>query len=219
MSPIEELKDIVYGGIFNDISLANEANYLLRLLSANIERLNEYGDFFGPIWNQLVEVCVIHICKIYERKNNRYPIRSIPSALYILETDIKNIQIKDRDEFIPVYSSFIKLNVDPQVLSDEDLTGNVINYFNDTLKKHENEITRIKERRDKFIAHNERLYSPLPDSYWKDITTLLDLAKKFICLVGLGYLGHHYQKDGKYTWINDEEKIKSSFEKLLAKLS
>lgn len=84
---IDTLKDIISKGVAIDIFKAEQAFALLNEIGKRSEVINRenFGHLFGNLQDILVEQIILAVNKIYEHPNRRYPIRSIPVALKILE--------------------------------------------------------------------------------------------------------------------------------------
>jgi hypothetical protein len=79
-------------------------------------------------------------------------------------------------------------------------------------------LIEMKNVRDKAIAHSEAIHaSRLKLPTYAKIDQLVDMAKKFVVVVGNGYLGINYEPDGKYLYTSDAKRASRSLRRLLVK--
>ena len=80
-------------------------------------------------------------------------------------------------------------------------------------------LNALKTARNKVIAHSEAiLTSDLPRTTWDEIEQLIDYAKEFLGIVGIGYLSIAYEDDnGNHFLSSDAKRTTRAMERLLQK--
>jgi AbiU2 len=217
MSDIQEqLKDILGNGVGLDIFVAEEAIYLYEVIGNHKDALTQkkYDHLFGVFQSVLASRLILSINKIYE-KVGRYPTRSIPAALSLLEQHCENFKIQDRDG---LEQKLAELGFDRESLRElcePQLTQMVIKY----LKKgcpSQDDLNALKTHRDKRIAHNEAINDDkLPEILWGEPEKLLEYAKHVMGILGNHYLGSRYEIDGKYELSYDARQTGITLSRLL----
>ncbi|WP_419831746.1 hypothetical protein [Endozoicomonas atrinae] len=228
--PQELLKDIVHNGVVIDIFNAEEAFNIEDVIGTNATDINgaTYGHFFGPVQIFLINSLILTVAKIYEKPKNKYVIRSIPSALRILEENADELDIPER----PTLNSwFISRGYNKEVinnLSNADITRMLVQYFNermpeaveDTAEELDRALHAVKTTRDKRISHNEQIPNEaVPRPTYQELTDLLALAKEFAGAIGLPYLSTVYEDDkGNYLLSSDSGRSSRCLKRILKKL-
>jgi hypothetical protein len=227
LSPREELEDIISNGIVLDIFEAEQALALENLIGINAAAINEqkFGSLFGSLQVILAKCFILAVNRLYEKPNPRYQIRSIPEALKVLEKYAKEFDIKRKSIFI---GKLEELGYDARQLknmSDVDLTLKIVKYFSENLPQSlifeagtQKALNALKTIRDKAIAHREAIeVSGLKIPSYAKIDQLIDLAIKFVIIVGDGYLGVNYEVDGRYFHTSGAKRASRSLRRLLVK--
>lgn len=227
LSPREELEDIISNGIVLDIFEAEQALALESLIGINAAAINEqkFGSLFGSLQVILAKCFILAVTRLYEKPNPRYQIRSIPEALKILEKYAKEFGIKRKSIVI---GKLEELGYDAgqlQKMSDIDLTLKIVKHFSENLPQSliseagmPRALNALKTIRDKAIAHREAIQvSGLKIPSYAKIDQLVDLAKKFIIIVGNGYLGINYEVDSRYFHTSKAKRASRSLRRLLVK--
>lgn len=224
---MEELEDIISNGIVLDIFEVEQALALESLIGINAAAINEqkFGSLFGSLQVILAKCFILAVTRLYEKPNPRYPIRSIPEGLKLIEKYAKKFDIKRKSIVI---GKLEELGYDAgqlQKMSDVDLTLKMVKHFSENLPQSlisEADMPRalnaLKTIRDKAIAHREAIeVSGLKIPSYAKIDQLVDLAKKFVIIVGNGYLGLNYELDGRYLHTSDAKRASRSLRRLLVK--
>jgi len=227
VSPREELEDIISNGIVLDIFEAEQALSLESLIGINAAAINEqkFGSLFGGLQVILGKCFILAVTRLYEKPNPKYRIRSILEALKLLEKYAKEFDIKRKPL---VMRKLEELGYDAEQLqnmSDADLTLKIVKHFSGSLPKTiisdadmPRALNALKTVRDKAIAHREAIeISGLKIPSYAKIDQLVDLAKKFVIIVGNGYLGMNYELDGRYLHTSDAKRASRSLRRLLVK--
>jgi hypothetical protein len=194
------LSDILLHGINNDIFNAEEALAILRLIGKHMEAINKLPGidlFCGTLQRHSTDRALLFVSKLSER--SKYPVRSVPAALKLLNEHAGVLKIQDRGFLIERL-----LELDPmhftyglETLSDAELTGLVVQHYT---KSFVESIPReaLRQIRNTVVAHNGQNATAL-DIALHELDDLLDQAKRFLGLVGRAYLSTVYEdSDGKY---------------------
>jgi AbiU2 len=206
-----KLEDILAEGIILDVHEADLANQLATFIGNNTEVLNsEYPYLFGDLQRIMTVWAFLAIARVFEEKNPRspYPLRTIPEALKLLETG--NILIENRSSVISA------LNVDEAEkmrfaqASDADFLTLICQYFRERMRILGDAIEKVKEKRDKVVAHREAIDEvDLARPQWGEIDDLIAFAKSFYEVVGEGIIGRSIASDAG--------RLTRSFKRLLTK--
>lgn len=198
MSAQEKLKDILIYGIALDIFDAKETYALEEFIGNNAVEINEltFGVFFGSIQILLNRQLILLVARLYEKPNNRYPTRSIPSALKVLEENADNLEIQQR-QILEKELEKLGMNLNElKLLTDKDLTLKVVYFFNDkmplSVEKSElvlgKALYSAQTLRNKNIAHPEAVsWEELPKPTYEQLVDLIEFAKEFVFIIGMSY--------------------------------
>jgi len=224
---MENLEDIISNGLVLDIFEAEQALALENLIGINAAAINEqkFGNLFGSLQVILAKCFILAVTRLYEKPNSRYQIRSIPEALNVLEKYAKEFEIKRKSIVI---SKLEELGYDAgelKKMSDVNLTMKVVKYFSENLPKSliseagmPKALDALKTIRDKAIAHREAMeVSGLKIPSYAKIDQLIDLAIRFVIIVGNGYLGINYEIAGRYFHTSGAKRASRSLRRLLVK--
>jgi len=230
MNPTEKLRDVVANGITLAIFDAEEAFSLEEFIGIHAEAINNatFGAFFGSLQRFLNRQLILSVASLYEAPNKRYPIRSIPVALEIMEQNAHRLPIPERPD---LFSGLIGLGFDIERLErmkESELTLKVVSYFRHKIPKPKEESVSLldqalhatKTLRDKTVAHPEVVaWSDLPKPTYTDLKKLVDIAKDFVSIVGFPYLSTIYRCDnGEYLLSADSTRSRLCLKRILAKL-
>jgi len=227
--PIEKLKDLITNGIVLDIFEAEQTLALDELIGINAKVINEqrFGSLFGSLQIILAKCFVLAIAKLYERPKRKYDIKSIPVALKLLQDNADKLPIKRKPLVLDKLVEFGYDMEQVQVMPDKEITLRIVKYFSDnlqpkTINSNINEIhdalNALRKVRNKAIAHREAIeVSELKLPYYAKIDQLVDMAKKFVVVIGNGYLGMNYELNGKYLHTSDAKRARRSLGRLLIK--
>jgi hypothetical protein len=173
-------------GIGTQIDLADQAYALAEEIGKYAEQINEasFGELFGALQIMLSDRQTLEATKLFDPVK-RYPTRSVPGTLEILERNAPLWRIPERWK---LNEALAQGGADPShlnQLSNEELTHAVVKHFRNTLP----DADTLRQNRDKVIAHNEAIpRSALKTPTWGEAVDLINYAKDFIITIGYGYL-------------------------------
>ena len=189
------LSDLLSKGLAIDIFLAEQALAIEEVIGKNAEAINKanFGRVFGPIQTVLVRDAILATCRLFEPEK-QFPLRSIPAAIKLLDAQIANLQIEQRHYVVDwlVKQGYEQFKL--AQLGDRAMTQLLLQTFSERLPQGESsDLTKawkaLKTRRDKVLAHHEVVEaSALPQATYADLDKLLDYAKDFVSVIGMGYL-------------------------------
>ena len=210
----DRLDDLLTKGICDDIYRAEQALGMLIMIGHHAGAINAatFGEFFGSIQQVLGRQAVLSVASLFERPDNRFPNRGIPSVLNLLEANAATLDILQRRELIQHLVALGEVQSELDALSNVDLTARTVRFFRQRLL--ENPIVRIaldkvKTFRDKAVAHNEEIaFEVLPQPTIAQFSGLLTHAQQFLKVIGRGYLNVHYGQscDDDYIMSREAEK-------------
>jgi hypothetical protein len=219
MTTVEKLKGILEG-IAIDIFVAEQAYLLIKAIGQNKDKIERFNEFFGTVHFHLVDSYILHIARIYEHPNNRNFNKSIPTVIDLFKNHSKDLNIVERynlDKSLSLLNDFDKCNLK---LPDEGLTNAILCYFSKSIDDHKDKIKVIKKHRDKRITHNEMInIASLPTITWAESNHLIEIAKTFVGVIGIGYLSNFNLINGEYILTADAERIIAEFDELVVKLT
>lgn len=192
----EKLKDFLLYGIQAELSWAKEARAVAVIIGKHSQRINSTR--FAPLFGRLQEVFsereTLCVAKIFDRPSKKFPTRSIPSILNLIE------------EFAPLWN-FPEISYFENLLrsngygsfeskSNEQLSLKIVDFFRQTIpsieKKDNDTLSKaldcVFQSRDKVHAHNEAILKTertLPS--WTDTKILIDYAEEFIKAISVGF--------------------------------
>lgn len=219
-NPKEHLNEIVSQGIKWEIFEAETATKLYEEIGNHKDGLikNNLEDLFAFLQNALLSQTILAVNKIFEQPG-RYVVRSIPSALKLLQNNSAKLNIEHREQLEQKLASWgVEANL--KIKSDQEITNIVVEQIGKMLleKDANSALKRLKTLRDKRIAHPEHIdETKLPQVYWREIDDSLKLAKEVIGIIGNNYLNVHYELDGEYVLSYDASLIANALSSLLNK--
>ena len=229
VSPIEELKDLITNGIIFDIFEAEQAIALEETIGINARAINDqrFGALFGSLQIILRKCFILAVTRLYEQPKPRYRIRSIPGALNLLHKYANEFSIKKKSF---VLDKLVELGYNLkqfQGMPNREITLKIVKHFSENLlpkplvsdiNEMQDALNALKNARDKAIAHSEAIeVSGLKLPSYTKIDQLVDTAKKFVVVIGNGYLGMNYEIDNKYLYTSDAKRASRSLRRLLIK--
>ncbi len=229
MSAKEILKDIVSNGIALDIFDVEEAFALVKLIGENADAINQarYGRFFGAYQKQLGRIIILSVARMFET-NDRYQLRNIPAALKILREQGKKLKVLHRNYLREQLVGPGREGNTLHNLDDARLTELVVAHFEKVIPKAvessdialERALHALKTVRDKTVAHPEAVeWEDLPKPTYSELGELTELAKDFVSVVGLPYLGMAYRPDnGNYMLSSDAKRTSLCLKRMLRNL-
>jgi AbiU2 len=189
--------DILFEGVVLDVYEAELAIKILDFIRTNADTLyDNFPDLFYNLERILTTWIFLAIARLYEEKSPRskYPLRTIPEALKILEKE--EILIKDKLKAIdklPVPGS-VKEHLTHA--GDSDFLKSIAEYFRTKLEILRASIDTIRDKRDKIVAHREAINEmklKRPDR--DEVDELVSFAKSFYEVVGEGIRDRYIGSD------------------------
>jgi hypothetical protein len=227
----ERLKDYLLDGIAREIFRADEAYSLAVEIGNNADQINaaNFGEFFGSLQIILSDRQTLSAVKIFD-PIKKYPTRSIPGTLSLLEDNADLWEIPGQQE---LHQTLVEAGSEVALVEGLDnvqLTHAIVAYFRDTLPSSEQvdphklsvSLSALRQFRDKTIAHNEDIEAvALPKATWGDATSLVSYAKKFVAIVGIGYLNLNFggrfgqdESDDDYALTSDARRASVNLQRL-----
>ncbi len=214
MTVIEELEDIVKKGIVADIFRMERAYELNFAIGESSDRFNDkgggnYGELFGTIQSALELEAALAVARIFDVPSQKYPTRCIKRALDVISKHAEALPhpveryntIKTLEGLSGAEKVISSLDGSPA-----DFATALSGYFYSIIDSGENKkkIMRLKNLRDKRMAHNE---VSAPDGpTWEALSDLVTLGQEFVGVVGWAYFSTVYLHEGKYTLSDDAKR-------------
>jgi hypothetical protein len=228
MNAKETVKSYV-DGIVADLFAAEQAYALLKQIGQNANAINQanFGALFGPLQSVLSNACFLSVAKLFEKPSKNYPTRSIRSVLELLERSSNELVIEQR---IAVMRRLAHAGMNVESLAempDSRITSTIVQFYTASLPSTElatrcwcemsKSLHAVMTRRNKVVAHNEMIdRSTLPQTSWAEIEQLMLYAKRFIDVVGIGYISTGFaDDDGHYFLTQDAKSAAHVLKKLL----
>ncbi len=196
----QQLRDLLTHGLAHEIFFADQAKSLVAEIGKHATSINHggFGEFFGPLQVILSDRQTLHVVKLFEPPSRRYPTRSIPSVLVLLEQYASMWQVAQPHVLHQLLedAGWAKLHI--VNLDNTNLTHAVISHYRATLPSIDPANTTplsrafraLREVRDKVIAHNEAIDRAARQPVtWEETELLVDFAKDFVTTISFGYLG------------------------------
>src|SRR5215211_3902225 len=98
MNAKETLRCYFMEGIVADLFAAEQTYALLKQIGQNANAINQanFGALFGPLQSVLSNTVLLSVAKVFEKPSRKYPIRSIPSVLQLLESSSNELLVAQR---------------------------------------------------------------------------------------------------------------------------
>ena len=211
----EQLEDHIKNGLISDIFKMERSYFLLKQISENADKINKtgngnYGELFGSLQNALNTESILAVARLYDKPNNRYPMRCIRGLLSFLEENADNLpEIQEKYNLVRQLNN---MEVPEEIVSlvgtnDSVFTLAFAGYYRGLLDDDvitEN-VERLKTLRDKTLAHNE-MVSTIDGPTWGGLEKLIELSKDLAGVLGWAFLNTAYVHDGEYFLSSDAER-------------
>jgi hypothetical protein len=195
MEPRDKLYDILWNGLQADIYAAEESLALLKEVGRNASAINEakygFGHLFGRLQQLCTETAILAVNRIYD-KPKKYPLRSIMSAIHLLQKNCSTLKFEHRRS---VAERLVKFGHSEQKIRDltdsgitELLAIEYTNHLPTAIDGDPSGLNALKFRRDKKLAHPEVISAEAnPVFTYGQIHGLLTVPKDFVTVIGHGY--------------------------------
>lgn len=213
---MDSIKDVIVEGLLGDIGIAERSfrlNKKIKELGKNNLAITKKG--ISEILRDLSYTeMVLSLARIYDNPNERYPTRCLKRLYQVVKDADYQIDLKNHrsDSVLNLqYFGFDSIWIELlENSSDIDFNKRTVGYFetqevNEPLYSY---IAKIKEVRDKLLAHNE---DAIVDSLipYTSFESLLDHAKNVVSFYSLTYTGirlkfrsDYYLADSAKSWEN-----------------
>jgi hypothetical protein len=225
----EIIKSYFMEGIVADLFGAEQTYALLKQIGQNANAINQanFGALFGPLQSVLSNAFFLSVAKLFEKPSKKYPTRSIPSVLQLLERSSHELLIEQR---IAVMRRLAAAGMNTESLAempDSAITSTIVQFYTASLPSTElatwcemsKSLHAVVIRRDKVVAHNEMIdRCTLPQTSWAEIEQLMSYAKELIEVVGVGYISMCFAADDGHYFLSQDARVASHvLSKLLIK--
>lgn len=219
----EELRNLVEKGLARDIFKMEQSYSLIKCISNKGKSIDNFenGKFsrlFHVIQSSLLTDAIMSVSRIYDKPNSKNKTRCLLSILAFIS--------KNNDDLIPIAQKpnlkkyLYEIDIDKYFIElvdiNESLYGKMIADFfrsNSMNDENRNRITKLKNIRDKKIAHNEQIdFVEQPTLI--DLKELIEFAKKVLGVIGWSYLNTAYVYEEKYFLSDDAIRVSFDLEKL-----
>jgi hypothetical protein len=206
-TPESTLKNYLLDGVAKEIFFAEEAKFLAHEIGKRADELNArgFGHLFGSIQVAYSDRQTLCITKMFDPEDRKYPTRSIPAILNLIERNASSWSLPQRHKLEEI---LVGTPYDPAFgkVSDSELAIYVASYFRDlfpnagslSTPQLSRAIVALREARNKVIAHNEAIDQnarTLPT--WAEADALVDYAKGFVTAISFGFLSLFMGNDSR----------------------
>jgi hypothetical protein len=228
----KELENLILHGLAPDIFIAERAYSMFQTIgekSKELSQRNNYGEFFGSTQAAFKDQFLLAVSRIFDSPSRRNKTRCIKGVLQFLSDNSQRLpEIVERHNLILVME---RAGFDRQTSKlieqgnkDTEVTLAIVSHFNSLLENSQNKklILRLKELRDKKLAHNELIKSELPEAIeiitFKDLFSLVEIAKELIGIIGWAYMSMVFVHNGVYRLTTDAKRPSNSLARLIEKI-
>ena len=197
--PMGELREIVIGGLANNILQTEEALILRTKITANATQIDKSGSghLFGRLQAILGRFAILSVCRLFEKESDSYPLQSIPIALNHLRFNAEYLKIENKEFTIKKLITFGHEKNQFEGIPDPWITQLVRKEFADRLPVPGNpESGELSSAMDALKTINDKPMATIVTVQKSDdmtpaetkIRILLEFAKEFVETIGKGYL-------------------------------
>jgi AbiU2 len=226
MQTRDEIEDNIKNGLVKDIFLFDRSFGILQTIkehSSTIDKNREnFVELFIAIHGALTIEAVLAVARIYDNPNKNYPTRCLKGMLEHLITYSRELP-EIREPYQLKLSLETKVVPDDLIKAIKDSPTTFPNLLSDFIKKElekpENvdAIKKLKDLRDKAMAHNERV-AQIDGPSWAALNDLCDLSKYVVGALSWAYFSTAYTINGKYILTDDAQTTSYSLSRLLKKV-
>jgi len=204
LSEEEKTLNSMSNGLLNDILNAEILLESVKAIGKRAEELNRtrFGMLFGGFQRAFQQAFVLSISRIFDRASAKHKTVSIEALIRQLKRGARGLRIRNRRLVAHILTCMGHGDELAGVKDDVEFTNRVASIIENELKGRQPIIRKVKELRNKRIAHNE-LVDPeaLKAPTWEEAESLLEFARNFETIVGQGYL-LTCLVDAHYRWIS-----------------
>ena len=225
--PTEELKDIIKNGLVSDIFKMERAYHLHKAIGDNADIFDDsangnFGELFGTVQGAMESEAVLAVARVYEKPGKRHPTRCIRRALDLMEQNSEELP-----DIVEAYNTQLHLEgfgactevVRSVSLGKAQFITLYVPYIRDILNSDEilSKVGRLKDLRDKRIAHNDP--AAIVGPTWDALNELILQAQQFVGVVGWAFFGTVYIIDDSYLLSSDAQRPSRALNRLVTLLS
>lgn len=210
----QELEEIVLHGIAVDIFTAERAYCMFTTIGkeSNLIGSNNYQEFFRSAQAAFRDQFLLAMGRLFDKASDRNKTRCIAGIIELIENNSFRLPaIVERTNLCMVMrnSNFgeesLKMVLNEK--KDEEIAIEIVNHFKQLLNSKENLrlSEKLKEIRDKRLAHNDlkittdsELIDKIDIITFKDLYSLVEIAKHFIGVIGWAFMSMVFMHDGEY---------------------
>lgn len=217
----KQLAKMIKSGSAELIFEAEQSLSLIEACGKNQEFLahNRFGELFGTVQWMAINQFILSVTKLYEKPNEHYPNRSLPSILNYIEQKAEHLEPQ---ELHPVRCGFESLGVDTVDFDAADSSlkrSQLIVSIRDRMPDvgNSNSLCALKTLRDKKIAHPEDVdLDKIEKTTWEEAERLIVPAKAAVGIIGYAYLSTAYlDHKGSYLPSVDGSRVGRAMERLV----
>ena len=209
----DALREKFHRAVTDQVAIADRALSVADAIAGTAPDDRHFSGLLYHLMTTQADAIVLTLSRLFDPPPNRFPTRSIPGILKLLEEHAEGLHIYRRRE-IEDFLFSRNPNSSPGNLSSEQLTKEFVRAYeshleDDGITGHDPAalLSRVRTRRDKQVAHNED-WRPAVDEIvsWQDLRELLDEAKAFAGLVGPAYLDFHFSCERRHVHAHEEQR-------------
>ena len=231
----QELEQIVLNGIAADVFIAERAYSMFKVIGQNgniIDNTN-YKEFFKLTQEALKDRFLLAMARLFDKPSSKNKTRCILGLIDLIKKNSSRLpEILERTNLAAAMriASFDENSISMiyQKNKGDEIALMIANHFEglfnreDIVKLSE----KLKEIRDTRLAHNDLIVSTKIDLNetldvitFKELFSLIRIAKEFIGVIGWAYMSMVFVHDGEYHLTNDAVRPSYSLSDLISKLS
>ena len=219
----KDLEAITEAGLASDIFRAERAIALLQVSGTRADEINNgegnFGELFGAFQTALTTEATLAVARLYDQPSPRYPTRCLVGVLNFLAEH--NEELPSIREPHQVGVALLTMNPPHALLTlaeegsatfGRGFAAFVLELLCAPARKQN--IQRLKQLRDKSLAHNEHV-AAIDAPTWNALIDLVDLAKQVVGVLGWAYFSTAYTINGEYLMSEDAQRASRALSRLL----
>jgi hypothetical protein len=231
----QELEEIVLKGIAADVFIAERAYSMFKIIGENGSSIynSKYQQFFKSTQAAFKDQFLLAMSRLFDKPSDRNKTRCMLGVIdLIVKNSFRLPTIIERDNLILVMR---RANFEEDTLGllyqdgrDEEIALRIASHFKEILNSPTilRLIEKLKEIRDKRLAHNDLIESTQSDLTetievvtFKELFSLIDIVKDFVGIIGWAFMSMVFMHDGKYHLTSDAMRPSYLLPDLINKLS